>query len=62
MNSVSSLWWNLILPSSFSLIQVTVRGPAADVDKAVSYLTALAQDKEIDIYEDTVVAQANYHK
>ncbi|PAV76977.1 hypothetical protein WR25_20889 [Diploscapter pachys] len=42
--------------------KVTVRGPAADVEKAVNYLTALAQDKEIDIYEDTVVAQANYHK
>ncbi|VDM53739.1 unnamed protein product [Angiostrongylus costaricensis] len=42
--------------------KVTIRGPKADVQRAQKLLTDLAKDKEINLYEDTVVAKPEFHR
>ncbi|KJH49479.1 KH domain protein [Dictyocaulus viviparus] len=47
---------------SYIFPQVTIRGPKGDVEKAEKLLTDLAKDKEINLYEDVVVAKSEFHR
>ncbi|KAJ1348733.1 hypothetical protein KIN20_004105 [Parelaphostrongylus tenuis] len=42
--------------------KVTIRGPKTDVQRAQKLLTDLAKDKEINLYEDTVIAKPEFHR
>lgn len=42
--------------------KVTIRGPKVDVQRAKKLLTDLAKDKEVNLYEDTVIARPEFHR
>lgn len=43
-------------------LQVTIRGPKPDVERAQKLLTDLAKDKEVNLHEDTVIAKPEFHR